>query len=265
MKKIFVVLFVIMMVLPVCISSGADDLITPTMMTGTFQVKAGQPMSGGLFYLYDLAKGPVPSVDKYWRVPDHAKALQEDGSFSLKLPEGAYCIGAIVRQRGATMIGLPEAGDYFLLSLDDKGLPKTYQVKKGERLDVGTISGARLVKLPFLAAVTTAIEGTIQDVEGNPVEGAMVFAFLTPRIVGKPLFGSERSSRDGKFVLSVPEGGIYYLKVRNDFGGGPPQAGRLVDRDKDEPLMDVSVETGKTAQIGVIKVKKFSGRGPSKD
>lgn len=264
MKKLCAVILVVMAVFSATISIGAEDL-KKASMTGTFQIKTGLPMSGALFYLYDLATGPAPSADKYWRVPDHAKAINDDGSFSIQLPEGIYCIGAIQRLRGASRIGPPEDGDYLLLSLDDKGQPKKYQVKKGERLDVGTIRGARQIKTPFLVAGTTAIEGSIQDDEEKPVEGAMAFAFLTPTIVGKPLFVSERSNKEGKFVLRVHEGGTYYIKIREDFGGGPPRAGKVLDGNKEEPLRPVSVKTGETARLGILKVKKFPGRGPNND
>lgn len=257
-------MLVAMTVLSATISFGAEDVKNATM-TGKFMIKTGQPMSGALFYVYNLATGPAPSRDKYWRVPDHAKAVNDDGSFSIDLPEGIYCVGAVQRLRGASRIGPPEDGDFFLLSLDDKGLPKKYPAKNGERLDVGTITGARQIKTPFLVAGTTAIEGSIRDEEGKPVEGAMAFAFLTPTIVGKPLFVSERSFKEGKFVLRVPEGGTYYIKIRNDFGGGPPRAGKVLDGNKEEPLLQVSVKTGETANIGILKVKKFPGRGPEKD
>lgn len=256
MKKICAFILVIIIVLSAVISFGAEGF-----MTGMFEVKAGKPMSGGLMLVYSPSTGPAPSIDKYWRVPDHYQYLKDDGSIRTDIPEGIYYFGAILRQSGASRIGPPEDGDFFLISLDESGAPKRHHVIKGEHLDLGTLGGARQIKTHFVVAARTVIEGNIQGADGKPVEGAMVFAFLTPKVTGKPLFASERSSKEGKFVLSLPEGGIYYIKVRDDFGGGPPQRGKLVDRDKDEPLLEVSVETGKTAQAGVMKVKKFSGRG----
>ena len=264
MKKLCTVIFVVMVVLSAAISFGAEDQKN-TSLKGTFLIKTGLPMSGALYYVYNLSSGPAPSRDKYWRVPDHLGTLKEDGSFSIELTEGTYCVGAVQRMRGTTRIGPPEDGDFFLLSLDEKGQPKKYQVKKGESLDVGIISGARQIKTPFLIAGTTAIEGSIQDGDGKPVEGAMAFAFLTPTIIGKPLFVSERSCKAGKFVLRVSEGGTYYIKIRDDFGGGPPRAGKMLDGNREEPLTQVTVKTGETASIGIIKVKKFPGRGPSQE
>ena len=262
MNKLCAVILVVMAALSATICFGAEENKN-TSMSGTFLIKAGLPMSGALYYVYNLSTGPAPSRDKYWRVPDHMGTLKEDGSFSIELPEGTYCVGAVQRLRGTSRIGPPEDGDFFLLSIDDKGQSKKYQVKKGTPLNVGTISGARQIKAPFLVAGATAIEGAIQDEEGKPVEGAMAFAFLTPTIIGKPLFVSERSCKAGKFVLRVPEGGTYYIKIRDDFGSGPPRAGKMLDGNREEPLTQVSVKTGETANIGILKVKKFPGRGPN--
>lgn len=254
------VISVLMMVLSTAVSCGAAEF-TKATMTGTFLIEDGRPMSGALLFVYSQSTGPAPSIDKYWRVPDHSKYLNNDGSINTDIPEGIYYIGVVLRQSGTPRIGPPEAGDFFLISLDESGAPKRHQVKKGEHLDLGTIRGARQIKSHFVEAATTAIEGSIQDAGGKPVEGAMVFAFLTPLVSGKPLFASESSSREGKFILALPEGGTYYIKVRDDFGGGPPVAGKLLDGDKKDPLPKVSVETGEKVQIGILKVKKFPGRG----
>ena len=267
MKKLGAVILVVLTVLSASVSFAMDGPKNATM-TGTFLIKAGQPMSGARLYVYNLGKGPAPSYDKYWRVPDHARILKDDGSFSIELPEGIYCLGAVQRLHGTSRIGPPENGDFLMFSSDDKGQPKKYQLKSGELLDAGAMSGARQIKTPFLVSGTTAIEGSIQDAEGEAVEGVegvMAFAFLTPTIIGKPLYVSERSGKTGKFVLRLPEGGTYYIKIRDDFGGGPPQSGKVLDGNREEPMTQVSVKTGETASVGIIKVKKFPGRGPNMD
>lgn len=264
MKRVGILLFLALMLFSVSVSFGAETIPKGTL-TGKFLIKPGLPMSGAVFYLYNLASGPAPSRDRYWRVPDHAEDLKGDGSFSVVVPEGTYCIAAVQRMRGGGRIGPPEDGDFFLLSLDDKKEPKRYQVKKGETLDVGSISGARQIKTPFLTVGTTGVTGIIQDMDGKPVEGAMAFAFATPTAIGKPLYVSERSCQAGRFTLRVSEGGTYYIKIRENFGGGPPAAGKFQDGNKQEPMAQVIVKTGETANIGVIKVKKFPGRGPNKE
>src|SRR5512133_2744456 len=160
MKEVGAVISVLMMVLSTAVSCGAVD-VTPATLTGTFLIEDGRPMSGALLFVYDPRTGPAPSMDKYWRVPDHSKALKDDGSIDTAIPEGTYYFGAVLRKGGVNRIGPPEAGHYFLLRLDDNGVPKKHPVKKGERLDIGTIRGARQARTPFIVAATTAIEGCI--------------------------------------------------------------------------------------------------------
>lgn len=240
----------------------AEESRTGTL-SGQFRIDAKAPMTDGMVYVYNLATGPAPSHDRYWRIPDFVEKLDGEGRFTLELPAGDYCIGAIKRS-GATQIGPPQQGDFFLLALDDTKHPRKFAVAKGEKRDIGVVTGAQPYKAAAAAGVT-GIEGTILDLAGAPVEGAMVFAFLTPTIVGKPLFVSDRSGKDGKFLLRVHEGGTYYLKVRDNYGGGPPRGGSVLDGNKEEPLHKVTVKTGEIAGGAVLKGKKFPGRGPNKE
>lgn len=253
----------LMALLMVAGSAAADEFRTGTL-TGQFKADAGAPMTDGMVYIYNLAAGPAPSHDRYWRVPDFVEKLDKDGRFAIELPPGEYCIGAIKR-RGPAQIGPPLEGDLFVLGLDEKGLPKKFTVAKGEKRDIGVLSGAQPYKALPPAKDVTGIEGTVLDVDGKPVEGAMVFAFMTSTVVGKPLFVSDRSSKDGKFLLRVHEGGTYYLKVRDSYGGGPPRGGAVLDGNKEEPLHKVTVKNGEISRGSVLKGRKFPGRGPNKE
>lgn len=257
MRQIFAVLLLIFLM--VAGNVWADELRTGSL-SGQFMINNGIPMSEGLVYVYNLSRGPAPSRDRYWRVPDFSGKLDKDGRFSINLPPGEFCIGAIKRS-GLAKIGPPSEGDYFIISLDENNKPSKYLVVKGEARDIGIVTGALPFKQLPVQKGMTAIEGGVQDPDGNPVAGAIVFAFVTSTIIGKPLFVSERSNSAGKFVLRFHEGGSYYLKVRDDFGGGPPSAGNIYDGDKDEPMQNVLVETGQI--VGGIKVQGiiFPGRG----
>ncbi len=217
-------------------------------------------MTDGLVYIYNLATGPAPSRDKYWRVPDNVTKLDKEGRFTVNLVAGDYCVGAIKRQ-GPPQIGPPLEGDLLLLIPGDKGTPKKFSVKSGENLDIGINGGARPFTVPKVAKDITAIEGTIVDEEGKPIADALVLAFLTPTIVGKPLFVSEKSGKDGKFLLRVHDGGRFYLKLRGSYGGGPPNTGAVIDGKKEEPMQQVFVKSGNITKDVVLKGKIFSGRG----
>lgn len=262
MKHLPVVLVCIITLLAAAMPARAAE-IRPGTLTGRFVLTPQAPMADGLVYIYNLANGPAPSQDRYWRVPDHFQRLDRDGRFSVQLLEGDYCIGAIKRN-GPSQIGPPREGDLFLLYTDPGGQPTALHVTKDETVDLGTISGARPYVPSRDTKGLTAIAGTVQDPDGKPVANVLVFAFITPTVIGKPLFLSDRSGTDGTFLLPVSDGGTYYLKLRSSFGGGPPQAGMILDGDKEQPLHQVTVKGGEIVRGVILTGKTFPGRGLEK-
>ncbi|SNB46788.1 carboxypeptidase-like regulatory domain-containing protein [Geobacter sp. DSM 9736] len=263
MKRISSAVLAVAVMLTAGLTLAAGEAATGTL-SGKMMISTTTPMSEGMVYIYNLANGPAPSHERYWRVPDFVERLDKEGRFSLDLPAGEYCVGAIKRH-GSTQIGPPQEGDHFLIGLDDKKIPKKYRLSKGEKLDLGVMAGA----LPFRALPVkqgvTAVEGTVQDPSGKPVEGVFIFAFVTPTVIGKPLFVSDRSDKDGKFLLRVHEGGTYFLKVRDSYGGGPPRGGSVLDGNKEGPMQKVSLKTGEVVRGVTLKGLKFPGRGPNKE
>lgn len=262
MKRTITGLVVCLMVMFLPITSNAVEVRTGTL-SGKFKIPANMPMDEGLVYIYNLASGPAPSKDRYWRIPDNVILTDKDGYFSTELLAGDYCVGA-VKRKGPKHIGPPQVGDLFTLSLDSHGKPKIYSLKVGEKIDLGILTGTKTGNLKKAKGLTV-IEGTIEDYQGKKVKGTLVLAFITPVVIGKPLFVSDRSSKDGRFSLRVHEGGIYYLKVRNSYGGGPPEAGAVLDGKREEPLVPVFVKTGESVRNVLLKGQIFSGRGREKE
>jgi len=132
-------------------------------------------------------------------------------------------------------------------------------VKKGGT-DIGTITEA----VPFRKKTdtvqegTTAIAGTIKDQEGNPVQGAIAFAYLTPTVTGKPYYVSERTGKDGRYLLRVGNGGTYYIKIRTTLKGGQPETGEILGTYGKERPLPVTVVSGKTITDIDIAGKKFT-------
>lgn len=248
-----------------CMSTAvfAEDVRTGTI-TGKMMVKNGGPLANGVVFFFNEASGPPPSPEKYWRVPDEIVGTDGEGNFKAVLVEGKYYLGASKRKSGQE-VGPPQEGDYFLPVMEEKGVSKAFRVDKGKMADIGTIAEA----VPFSRATIktkndiTAIEGTITDAEGKPLERAMVFAFLTPAMVGKPLFVSERTGKDGKYLLRVNQGGGYYLKIRDVYGGGAPKVGEIMGGYGQDKPMPVTVKTGTTVKGIDIKGVRFLGRGPN--
>jgi hypothetical protein len=262
MKKIISVL-VFMMVCCVGVAGFAEES-KPGTITGRVMIKDGVPMANGVVFIFNDASGPPPSLDRYWRVPDEIVKTDSEGRFVANLSEGKYYIGAIKRKSGED-IGPVQEGDLFLPFHGDSA-PRQFTIAAGSKIDLGTISGA----LPYKKSgskVTegiTAIEGTVTDSRGKAVENALVFAFLTPAMVGKPLFISEKTGKDGHYVLRVHQGGNYYLKIRNSYGGGAMKAGEIMGSYGQEKPVAVEVKTGSfTKGINITGIS-FPGQGVKK-
>lgn len=258
--KRFVCLCVVMSLLTTGVAVSAEEAKVGHF-TGKWVAKETGPMAGGLAYFFNVESGPPPSPNKYWRIPDEIADVDESGRFSAELVAGKYNFG-LIKRASKKGIGPPENGDQIFFSTAQNGKPKVYTVKTNQKTDLGTITQTDSFKFEKTSGIT-AIEGRVIDSAGKPVPDALVFASLTPGVVGRPLFVSERTTADGKYLLRVNQGGRYYLKVRMHYGGGQPTACEIVGgygvKDK---LLAVRVKTA-AIQKGIdLKTSQFTGRGP---
>ena len=234
-------------------------------ISGQIMIRSGVPMAGGMVYFFNDTAGPPPSISKYWRVPSESASIDSNGRFSAELDEGYYYMGAIKRISGGPL-GPPQDGDYYFLSQDEKGKPKLHSVKKGETTDIGIVSEVRPFRNSMLAKRgVTAIEGTVLDAKSRPLEGVMVYAFVTNTLVGRPLFVSDRTGKDGRYLLRVAGGGTYFLRVRNNYGGGAPAKGDIIGAYGEGGPEGVDVKTGEVRKGIDIMAMVFPGRGPRKE
>jgi hypothetical protein len=245
-----------------CAAASAQEVKKGTI-TGQVMIKGNGPMAGGMVFIFNDASGPPPSRDKYWRVPDNVVKIDAEGRFSADLPAGKYYLGAKKAMAGKD-IGPPQEGDlFYAFSGEKEGMPKAFKVEEGKKTDVGVIAEAtpfRRESVKFNDGIT-AIEGVIIDGENKPVEGALVFAYTVPSMMGRPLFASERTGKDGKYILRVHEGGSYYLRVRSLYGGGPPATGEMIGAYGITEPVAVTVKSGEKVKDITITVRRFSGRG----
>lgn len=248
--------------LTVIMASAAE--IKTGSITGRVMIKDGLPMADGVVYIFDDISGPPPAFDKYWRVPDEIIKLDSAGKFVANLIDGRYYIGAIKRISGDE-IGPLQEGDLFLPFHVD-GKPRQFNVVSGSATDIGVISGAATYRRSDIKTGEgiTAIEGTISDTLGKPLANALVFAFQTPAMVGKPLFIAEKTGKDGKYLLRVQQGGNYYLKIRSFYGGGAMKAGELMGIYGVERPLAVAVQSGSIVRGINITGSSYSGQGLKK-
>lgn len=258
MKKLHSLLSVIILSLILCSSVFAADKIQAIgtgSITGKIAVKEKGAMPGGTVFFFNEASGPPPSATKYWRVPTHAFELDENGGFNAVLPEGKYYMGA-TRKLSGEKLGPPQDGDFFFINQDEKGNPKLHTIMQAKPVDVGVISEAQIFNRKSLVTEgITSIQGTVFDAKGSPVEGMLVFAFSTPTMIGIPLYVSDRSDKDGKYLLRLADGGTYYLRARASYGGGPPSAEQSMGiYKKGQPLIITAGEVKKGIDITAVKV-----------
>lgn len=265
MKKLLFLVFFLVLSINAYASDNNQQTKTG-IITGRIMIEGDKSIGGGKVF-FTVLGSPPPSATKYWRVPDEATDIDKNGNFTAILPEGQYYMGAIRKVSGDKISGdnfgpgPPNNGDILYISRENSK-PKVHTVKKGETTDLGTISGAAPLSAEMLAsAALTAIEGTITDTNGKPIGGAVVAAYSSQTLVGKPLFVSYRTDINGKYQIRVYEGGKYYLRVRENYGGGPPVVGNIVGTYGEKEPLEITVKTGEILKEVNIKAMRFLGRG----
>lgn len=196
-------------------------------LTGRMLLKSGEPLAGGKVNLFRHGAGPAPARNRYWRTPDVAAVINDDGQFTVSLTEGRYYLSA-VRKQTRNMIGPPGLGDFVYPDkrIDPGNELPSFQVVSGQTTNIGTIAEAVPFRKDSAAEeVITSMAGRITDREGKPVAGAIVLAFPSKNVIGKPLYVSERTKTDGTYVLKVGDGGDYYLKATTSVTEGRPVLG----------------------------------------
>ena len=250
----------------ICAKAGSKALIVKVkatgVLTGRILTKNGEPLVDGKVHFFREGSGPVPSQSHYWRTPDEKATIGNDGRFSVRLSEGRYYI-SVIRKISKDEMGPPVAGD-LVYPDNRKELSKELQsfpVVNGEKTDIGTIAGVVPFKKHEREAKDsiTAIEGTVTDPQGHPVSGAIVLAFPTKNLIGKPLYVSERTGSDGKYIMKVANGGEYYLKSRTSLAGGQPPQGELIGiYGTGDSALAVKVKNGETVSGFGIRAIPFN-------
>ena len=237
------------------------EQVADATLSGQIMIQDKLRMTNWLVYLYSKSMGPPPSKDKYWRVPDLISPVDIEGKFSIDIPDGTYYLTAAYKNPEDEM-GPPKAKELHYFHGDATWNPLPIVVKSGVRLNMGVL-------VPFLWTPNTiqrdkdvtSIEGVVADLEGKPLEGALVFGYLSTAITGRPVFISEKTDKNGKYQLRVHDGGTFYLKVRSVYGGGAPEAGESLNITDEFKPVAVTLRKHQKLQGIALQVKKFPKRG----
>lgn len=231
-------------------------------VSGQIMIDAKTPMRNGVVLLYNSYSGPPPSPYKYWRIPDQAYPAGKDGKFSLTLPAGDWYM-MIAQKKENVDIGPPLESESLYFHADAAGNARSISVPEEGKVDLGKLTGT-ITWLPTMSERDkgiTSIEGVVLTLEGKPVPNLVVLAYYTPETRRRPAFVSERTDKEGKFLIRVAEGGDYWLKVRGVIGGGAPAAGEFQNATDDfVPLMVSLADSQKLTGV-TLNVREFDGIG----
>lgn len=167
-----------------------------------------------------------------------------EGRFELPLPAGSYYLVARVRHGGSTA-GPLRAGDLFGYL---PGNPVT--VGEGAVVKVAVPVIAVPEKISRQAATMfghTRISGMIVDRSGAPLAGVQALLYADDAMLNRPLYVSQPSGADGRFQLSFPTGGNFYLAARSSLGG-TPAPGEFYGRYQGETGPVLKIETGQSLE-----------------
>jgi hypothetical protein len=197
-------------------------------------------------------------------VPDQLGELDNSGRFELQLPAGIYYLSAVNAPAGMPM-GPPPVGEPVYYKMNTKKEIQPFTVLAGKKTNAGVISSSLPHKrgsIGKLDSIVTSIAGTVVDENGAPVEGAVILAHLKAGVQEMASYVSERTEKDGSFLLQVNDGGIYYLRVRSEYHGGAPNPGDIVNYNDPAGQLGVSLKKGEKLTGITIKANRQREKGP---
>lgn len=196
----------------------------------------GQPRADVVIFAYTDLSSRLKGMGYAMSVPS-----DQDGRFSLPLPAGTYYLLARLRQQGGMVTGPLRAGDFIGYAeqnpvqvandrMVELSIPLLEVPEKVDRLADSLFGG-------------TSLKGRIVTRDGRPVSGARAILYNEAQMLNRPLYVSQPSDEDGRFVISFPLGGTYYLAARQQLGGAPAP-GELYGTYDATPDHSLTVTTG---------------------
>jgi len=202
----------------------------------------GKPLEGAGLRIFldgaDLFRG-----QGYATAPPTGKS----GAFRIDLlPGSAFFL--IVRKRAkGTGAGPIAEGDYFGYFVEN---PVQVRVGKVAKVRIEVISKASEIGKDdsLFRATGTQITGRILGKDGKVVPGVYAFAYEDKVMAhARPSFISREVDKEGRYVINISGGGVYYIGARSDYGDSPG-LGEWYGRYDVSADHSVRVETGKRVE-----------------
>ncbi len=230
-------------------TDGKGPSADPRIETGVMGhvTRNGKPVTGASASIYPDLSSQLKGFGMGMSAP-----TDDNGFFEVPLEPGTYYL--VVRQRKSGAFAGPlRAGDLFGYFPGN-----TLSLKKGEvaRIEIPLIEVPEKVER-FASSLfgNTTITGTIVDKDGKPLEGMRALLYKDMMMLNRPEYVSQPTGKDGKFVISFPTGGTYYLAAR-DVLGGTPAPGELYGKYAGTRDGSIFVKTGKNLKRIRIAVEE---------
>lgn len=176
-------------------------------------VHDGKPVANAIVFVYPDLSSQFKGFGLGMTAPTGV-----DGVFEAPLPAGSYYLVARVRH-GGSPAGPLQAGDLFGFLPSN---PVTVGAKSVVKVTLPVIAVPEKVSRHAATMFgQTRLSGTVVNRAGKPVAGLQALLYSDDAMLNRPLYVSQPTGADGRFQMSFPTGGTYYLAARNTLGGTP--------------------------------------------
>lgn len=215
---------------PLLVSSESSEMITLMLAEIPAPVLSTPPAGTGIFGLVTLEGIPIANAGVYaysnsdsgFKGDDFQATTRTNakGEFAFELPPGSYYILTRLRKDNSVDLGPLHKED--LLGYD----PWNPVVVEQGHFTASVIPSLRLKmvksRTESSAFLPGTIEGRIVNSKGQPVPGVYAAIYNKASMSGRSVFRSEPVGTDGRFKLSVPIPGSYFLGARSGYGSPVP-------------------------------------------
>lgn len=222
-------LLAVLLTIPVCSQADPPGSIKHRMGTMEGEVfYDNKPVANALLAFFEESKGLPPVSGLSGRIPESLGRTDPDGKFKVKLIQGSYYLGVLLRPADS-LPGPPRDGEVFYFADDGQGKLKKLAIEDFKQINVGRIDSS----LPEVFNETEdhyTVEGTVYMEEGEkPLEGAIVMGKTSPSM-RRPQYFSEKTGKDGKFSIKLPPDQTFYLVARTLITGSKPEIGESIGK-----------------------------------
>lgn len=222
-------------------------------VTGRLLDETGHPVQAAHVYAYRQSKsntlGPADAM---------SEPTEADGAYILILPEGTYTLVARMRLSGSISGPLRNGDLSGQLSIPMRAGPGD---RSGVDVRMSIFRQGSKGDPKRILTTHTRIKGIVTDPGGKVLAGVHVFAYRGGFRPDPPDYLAPTTGMDGRFEISLPEGGSYTIGARTGLRGKPrsgDSVGFWGDKDQPKEIIEDTVTEGV-----LIVIKPYGDAGTS--